>query len=161
MVKYDTQSPFIASYVIVRRGEKVACVLRSHTKWMNGYYTLPSGKVEWNENLLECAKREAFEEIGITVELKDIRHVHTMHRFTGHENSHWIDVFFEVDKYEGEPYNAEPHMHSELAWLDPQSLPDNIVPNVKFALQQINLGNSYSQFGWPDSSPYPSYSLLG
>ena len=43
---YDTATPYLASFVIIRKEGKIAFVLRTNTGWMNGYYGLPSGKVE-------------------------------------------------------------------------------------------------------------------
>lgn len=56
---YATATPYIASFVILRKAGKIAFVLREHTKWMNGYYGLPSGKVEKNEAFSAAAIREA------------------------------------------------------------------------------------------------------
>lgn len=145
MNKFGTQTPYLASYVIVRKNGKVAFVMRSNTNWMNGYYGLPSGKVENHESCGAAAVREAMEEIGITVKESDLRFVHTIHR---HHETDWIDMFYEVTAYEGELVNAEPHMHSELAWLDPDNLPDNVMEYVRFALERIAAGKTYTEYGW-------------
>lgn len=119
---------------------------------MDNYYGLPSGKVEKNEAFVAAAIREAKEEIGIVIKSGDLRHVLTMHRKKPKDNDNeWVDMFFEVGSYEGEPYNAEPHIHSELAWLDIHNLPENVIPNVKEALKQIEAGNTYCEFGWATS----------
>jgi len=81
-MKYDIATPYTASYIILRRGNKVAFVLRSHTTWMNGFYSLPSGKVEKNETYTAAAIRETFEEVGVRVQRSDLEHVLTMHRHT-------------------------------------------------------------------------------
>jgi len=145
---YDTAQPYIASFILLRRKGKIAFVLRSNTGWMNGYYGLPSGKVEKAESFSSAAVREAAEEVGINVTTDNLKFVHVLHRYTGEEASEWIDVFFEPMEFDGEPYNAEPHMHDELAWLDPKDLPENVIPAVKFALEQIEQGKKYSEFGW-------------
>ena|SRR3990167_5704611 len=148
-MKYTSATPYIASFVIIKKNNKIAFVLRSKTEWMNGYYGLPSGKVEKGESFTACALREAKEEIGINIDPKDLTYVHTVHR---HEPSsfavEWVDVYFEATSWIGEPKNAELHKHSELAWLDPGNLPDNIVPSVRFALEQIKQGKIYSEYGW-------------
>ncbi len=144
-MKYDTATPYVASYVLVRKQGKIAFVLRANTDWMNDHYGLPSGKVEKNESYTAAAKREASEEIGIDIDLKDLEFVHVMHRNEGME---WVDVFFEAKKWGGEPHNAEPHMHSELAWLDPKNLPKNTIPSLLFALEQIEKGKKFSEYGW-------------
>jgi 8-oxo-dGTP diphosphatase len=150
-MKYDVATPYTASYVLVRRAHTIAFVLRENTSWMNGYYGLPSGKVEKNESFTAAAVREAKEEIGITIQPLDLRHVLTMQRIEASDaddENIWIDIFFEVAKWGGEPYNAEPHVHSELAWLDPHKLPENTISSVRFAIEQIEASNAFTEFGW-------------
>lgn len=142
---YDTATPYGASYVILRDGDKVAFVLRENTSWMNGYYGLPSGKVEKRESFSAAAIREAQEEVGVKIAPADLRYALTQHRQGTDE---WVDVYFEVEKYEGEPYNAEPQVHSELTWLDINNLPDNVIPNVCQALEAVMAGKQYVEYGW-------------
>lgn len=147
--KYDTATPYIASYIILRSEGKLAFVLRSHTGWMNGYYGLPSGKVEKGETYIQAAVREAKEEAGVDVKVSDLRQVLTMHR-KDHQypDNNWIDVYFEALKWEGEPRNAEPDIHGELVWHSLDDLPENVIPSVKAALQHIEAGTNYAEFGW-------------
>lgn len=119
--------------------------MRSNTSWRNGFYGLPAGKVEKEESFSEAAIREAKEEAGIKIKLKDLKVVLTMHRLE--DGNDWVDLFFEPKKYEGEAYNAEPDMHSELAWLDPKKLPENVIPSVRYAIEQIEKGNVYCEYG--------------
>ncbi len=151
-MKYDTATPYIASYVLLRNGNKIAFVLRENTSWMNGYYGLPSGKVEDNEPFMKAAVREAKEEVGIDINPANLRHSLTVHRRsenTGDKSIlYWVDVYFEVDEWHGEVKNTEPELHSEVAWLDLNNLPANIIPSVRFALEQISAGNSYCEYGW-------------
>ena len=145
-MSYDVARPYTAAFVIFRRGNKIAFVLRENTGWMNGYYGLASGKVEKNESYLQAAVREAKEEVGINLTQENLKYVHTMHRKS--EDSVWVDVYFEAVDWKGEPRNAEPHMHSELKWLDIKNLPKNIVPPVEHAILEIEKGNQYSEYGW-------------
>lgn len=142
---YETQTPFMSSYVIVRREGKVAFVMRSNTAWGNGYYGLPSGKVEINEGATDAAVREAREEIDIVIDPDNLKFVHFMHR---HEETNWVDIFFEVTDFSGEVINAEPEKHSELAWLDPLNLPESVLEYVRIAVSHIENGQAYSEYKW-------------
>ncbi len=144
-MSFDTAMPFVASYVLLKKDGKLAFVLRSNTGWMNGYYGLPSGKVEKGESYTDAAIREAKEEAGIDILAEDLKFAHIMHRREGYD---WVDVFFEVTKWKGDPYNAEPHMHSELVWLDPKALPKNTIASVKFALDRVANREKFSEYGW-------------
>ena|SRR3990167_3718194 len=148
-MKYETSQPYSASYVVVRQDGKIGLVLRSNTNWMNNYYGLPSGKVEQGESFTQAAVREAKEEIGIDIDLKNLTQILTMQRKEpGIISNEWVDVFFEPKKWRGKPHNAEPHMHSEFIWIDPKKLPNNIVPSVQYALNQILAGNKYCEYGY-------------
>lgn len=146
MTKYDIATPYTAVYVLLRKDGKIAFTLRENTDWMNGHYTLVAGKVEKGEPFLAAAVREAKEEAGVAIKPENLKQVLVAHR--NEPDSVWVDVFFETDSWEGEPYNAEPHMHSELAWLDPKNLPDNIIPVVQMCVEAIEAGKTYLEYGW-------------
>ena len=149
---YDTQTPYAASYVLVSNDEgKIAFVLRSNTDWMNSYYGLPSGKTEKKESFAAGAVREAKEEIGIDVTEQQLKPAIVVHRFSTNQDKgdmEWVDMYFEVSEYGGEAHNAEPHMHSELAWLDPEDLPENVIPSVAASLKAWREGKTYFEYGW-------------
>lgn len=147
-VKYDTATPYCAVYVILRREGKIALVLRKNTDWMNDHYGLPAGKVEKGESMLAAAVREAKEEAGVDIKPENLRHLITIHR--NHPDSVWLDVCFEASEWTGEPYNAEPHVHGELAWFDSEDLPDNVIPSIRTFLDCVKNGQSYCEIGWSE-----------
>ncbi len=146
--RYDTQHPHLASYMILRKGKKIAFLYRSNTSWMNKFWALPAGKVESGEPFSRAAVRETEEEIGIKISLKNIRHNLTVHRFSDGDAPEWVDVYFEVTKWKGEPFNAEPHKHSRMEWIEADNLPDNVIPDEVAALNAIHDGKSYLEYGW-------------
>jgi len=38
--------------------------------------------------------------------------------------------------------------YSELAWLDVNNLPENVIPSVKFVIENIAAGKQFSEYGW-------------
>lgn len=138
--------PNIAVYLLLQRGHKLAFLLRKNTDWMNGYYSLPSGKVETGESFHMAGAREAAEELGITVDATDLVFKHAIYRRD--DQSEWLDVYLEVTGWRGEPINAEPEVHEELAWFAPEKLPDNVVSPVRLVLEQLKSGQSFSEYGW-------------
>lgn len=140
-------SNFIDANMILRKDGKIVFVLRKNTKWMSGYYCLPAGKVNQDETFSRAAIREAREEVGVLINQEDVRHVHTMHR---REGSDWVSMFFEASAWKGNIQNTEPYIHASVDWLDPKNLPKNIVPSVRFVIEQIERGNIYSEFGWKE-----------
>lgn len=148
-MSYDTAAPYAACCTILRRGSAVAFILRQNTDWMNGYYSLPAGKLERGEMPTVGAIREAKEEAGVVIEATDMTHVLTVYRQTNDKLLDWVDFYFEASAWQGEPYNAEPHMHAELRWLDLDALPDNVIPAQAHALLQIKKQLAYTEFVTP------------
>lgn len=146
---YQTTTPYIASYLIIEKDNKIVFVLRQNTAWMNGYYGLPAGKVEIGESFLQTAIREAKEETGVDVNEEDLEFVHLSHRSLRKENNgEWVDVYFKVRDWKGKPHNAEPDLHGELSWFSIDKLPDNLIPSTRFALEEIKKGKQYSNYGF-------------
>lgn len=115
---------------------------------MSGYYGLISGKKEEEEGFLRAGSREGEEEGGVIVRPEDMKHVLTMSRYEADSGQDWVDIFFEVSKWEGEIHNAEPDAHAELTFFALDGLPDNVVPSVRFALEAIEAGKTYVEYGW-------------
>lgn len=135
-----------AVFVLFRSNGKVLLVLRQNTGWSDGMYTMPAGHVEAKETCLAAAMREAKEEVGVTVEESDLEHCLTIHETNATEER--FGLTFEASKWKGEPFNAEPEIHGEVAWFDTDNLPSNMVPQAKFSLEQIKAGKTYAEYGW-------------
>lgn len=134
-------------YLLIKLAGKVLFVLRQNTGFQDGYYGLVAGHVEAGESFTEGIKREALEEVGIKIDTSLLRHVHTMHRFQSADNIR-VDVFYEIDKWQGEVKNNEPDKHSELAWFEVNNLPKNVQDFTAYALKEISKGKTYSEYGW-------------
>lgn len=143
-MKYDIATPYTAVYIVFRRDNKIAFLLRSNTNWMNDHYGLPAGKVEKKEKFIAAAIREAQEETGIKLKPEDLKLILTGQRH--HLDSDWVDVVFEAKQWEGKLHNAEPHVHGELAWFNPDKLPRNMVDYVRFYIEQIQTGKNYAEY---------------
>lgn len=142
----DRHKVILAVFLIFRKEQEVLLLKRTGTEYMNGFYSLPAGHVDGNEAAIVAACREAKEEVGVEIDPKDLRLVHTMHELAeGHER---LNLGFEVLKYEGDLYNAEPHKHGELRWADPADLPTNTVPQVKAIFQNVAANAPYSSYGF-------------
>ncbi len=125
-------------------------LLREHTGYMDGFYGLPSGKVEYGEPFELGAAREVKEEVGVDITPDELQFVHVMHRHgsDGKVFMDWVDVYFEVSSWHGEPKNMEPTLHSGVEWIDLQALPVNVIPPVRAALELIASGIKYGEYGW-------------
>ncbi len=122
-------------YLILIRDNKILLSRRFNTGYRDGNYSLPAGHLEKNETFTQGVIREVKEEIGISLDAKDLNLVHTMCRMIpGDERA---DFFFTVEKWQGEPKNMEPDKCDDLSWFDLNNLPQNIVLYVKQAINSI------------------------
>jgi len=149
-VNDDTATPHAAAHVLLRKDNTIAFVLRSATGWMDGHYGLPAGRVEKNESFRAAAAREAKEEVGVDLTAAELVPTLTVHR-DSQDLGGWVEIYFTALSWSGEPYNAEPAKHSELAWLDIDNLPENLMPGLNYCLQQIKDKQSYAEYGWDET----------
>lgn len=132
----------IAAYLILIKEERVLLLRRFNTGWQDGNYSLPAGHLEPRETIGECLSREIEEEIGLKLKQESIELVHIMHRMY----SGYIDFFF-VSHYQGiDPLNKEPEKCDEFKWVSIIELPENIVPSVRFAIENYAKGITFSEF---------------
>ena len=130
--KPDT--PKVGCGVIIRRnnGNEILLMLRkgSHGE---GEWSLPGGHMELGETLLETAKREVMEEIGIPI-IGVKRSDFTSNIFEK-EGLHYITLYLEAkwdqEKYEKEIKIMEPNKCDGLQWFESSNLPDNLFGPLK------------------------------
>jgi 8-oxo-dGTP diphosphatase len=127
------------------RENQVLLLRRFNTGFEDGNYSVPAGHMDGGETVRMAAVREALEEIGVKIDLKDIVFANVMHRKSDDER---IDFFLHIKAWEGEPSNAEPDKCDELRWCALDALPENIIPYVRQAFQNFRDGVVFEEFGW-------------
>ena len=104
-------------------------------------WTMPGGKLELNEKLFDCAKRETFEETGIKVLDAKLFSIGDASLNTGH----YMTVGFVSENFEGEAYDKEPHKISGWDWFDLDSLPSPLFGLTKLMIENYKSGIIYSE----------------
>lgn len=139
-----------ASYLVLKKENKVLLLRRFNTWYEDGNYSIIAWHLDPNETFTDCVMREAEEEAWIKLDINHIKVVHIMHRKNSKENGNneRVDTFFVADKWDGEIMNKESHKCDDLSWFDINNLPENTIPYIKFALENIRNGIFYSEFGW-------------
>ena len=145
MLPQDRFKLILSVYTIFVKDGKTLLLRRANTGFEDGNYGLVSGHADGNEAASHAACREALEESGLTLNPKDLKFAHLMHRIGKDER---IDVFFIVDEWSGEPVNNEPDKCDDLSWFPLDNLPSNTIPYVRHALECYQKGVQYSEFGW-------------
>ena len=133
----------VAVYALLIKDGQILLLRRFNTGWQDGNYGLPAGHLEKSETLIAAVMREAKEEVGVILQPENLKIVHTMHRMS--EDHNYLDFFFTAGSYEGEPKNMEPNACDDIKWFPLDKLPSNIVPSVKFALEQYRNGIAFSE----------------
>lgn len=147
----DPQSFIICPNLIIIRDQKILLLRRAGwAPLFPSYWHVPTGKIETGESPKQTIAREAFEEVGLTIN-PDLGTVVAV-KAPRYENPDliWKDVslFFVIKDFEGEPFNKEPRLHEAMEWFDVNHLPEPIIPVVKVGIEQYFKGEIYGEFGY-------------
>ncbi|MBQ2917081.1 MAG: NUDIX domain-containing protein [Clostridia bacterium] len=108
---------------------------RCNTGYMDGKYALVAGHLEKNESLVNGVIREGEEEINVILNKNNVEFVCIIRDGNNYD---YINTYFKYQNYSNEVRNLEPEKCSELKWFDIDNLPDNIIPNDKRAINNMN-----------------------
>ncbi|MFC0864057.1 NUDIX domain-containing protein [Sphaerimonospora cavernae] len=136
-------------HVLLERAGQILLCLRQGTGYADGLYCLPSGHLEEGETVVQCAIREAREEVGVIIDPADLRPATVVHHLSP-EGWPRIGVFFAVSRWSGEPYNAEPGKCGGLAWAPIDALPDSTVPYTAAGVELYRSDMGIGVHGWPE-----------
>lgn len=127
--------------VMIKDGSKILLGHRcKKAKDTGGIYepdswSLPGGKQEYNETILEGAVREVKEETNLDISNLEIFGVVDDIQ----PDRHYITMHIIANKYTGELKNLEPTKHSEWKWFELSNLPENLYsPSKKFIESYLN-----------------------
>ena len=139
--------PYMAVYCILRRGNDVLLAKRKNTGYSDGKWSMISGHVDDGESATDAMIREAKEEGGIAIRREDCRVVHVVHQRST-SGRVYIAIYFSLVRWEGDVTNREPEKCAALEWFPLNALPDELLPDVRGALELSAVGICYSEFGW-------------
>lgn len=148
MAKKERFKFYVAVYLVLIKNEQILLLRRYNTNYQDGNYSLVSGHLDGGETTKHGIIREAKEEAGIVLNPDDLEVVHVMHRLTPIRE--YFDIFLNAKKWSGDIINMEPDKCDELKWHKLENLPNNMVPEVKLALENIDKRLYYGEFGWED-----------
>lgn len=121
-----------AVHMILVKDGKILVQKRKGSKLWPDYYALPAGHVDSGENQYDALVREAQEELGIELDIKNIINSYVVLRrnyfkIDGKKLEPYIDYYFEFKKYKGTPKIMEKDKCDELIWVDINDLPKPFV----------------------------------
>ena len=104
-----------------------------------GTWTMPGGKVEFMEKLVDAAKRELEEETSLKATKLDLLCISDDMTNT----AHYVTVGFIVREYTGEAKAMEPETILEWKWFDLNDLPTNLYNPSKKCIEKYKEGILY------------------
>jgi len=94
----------------------------------------PGGHLEFGESLIECAKREAYEETN--VHIKDILFLTITEDIFIPQEKHYITLWVAANYDAGTVQNNEPEKCDAIAWFDKDNFPQDLFLPFTHLLQQ-------------------------
>jgi len=101
----------IGVHLLLMKDNKVLLSKRSNKGYADGVWSLPAGKIDGQETLVDALCRETFEEIRVMP--KNLIFKGLMHKIE-HDNYENFAVFFVCEEWVGTIENKEPHKCTEL-----------------------------------------------
>lgn len=128
--------------------EEILFQKRKNTGYYDGFFDLSaSGHVDSNESMKYAMCREAKEELGIDINVKDLEFICMIHK-KSNNGVIYYNGYFKANKWNGEPIINEPEKNEELKWIDINNLPSNIVDDRVVAIENYKNNIKYSEYGW-------------
>ena len=138
LVTQELGRPLVGVGVVLVRENRVF-LARRHGAHGEETWASAGGHLEWGETLEECARREALEELGVTVcglQFLCISNIIAYGR-------HYVDVEFLGDIGDQEPQLVEPEAFSESGWFPLGDLPQPLFEAARYALESYRSGQNY------------------
>lgn len=101
-----------------------------------GTWAPPGGKLDFGENVHECAKREIFEETGLKI--KDPKFLTFTNDIFKKEKKHYITLWFLTNKFSGKTKIMEPEKLPEIEWFSLNKFPTNLFLPFENLLKKIS-----------------------
>ncbi len=129
----DIERPKVGVGVIVLRDEKVLLGKRKNAHG-NHTWNFPGGHLEFGEEIIDCARREVFEETGLKIINPKVG------SFTNdvfkEDRKHYITVFVICSSENGDPKIMEPEKCESWDWFDWDNLPEPLFLPIQNLLKQ-------------------------
>jgi mutator protein MutT len=133
----DEKRPYIGVAVIVVREGRVLLGKRKNAHGA-GSWQFPGGHLEYGEAIEACARRELFEETGLSI--GNLRLGPYTNDIFEEENKHYVTLFVIADQTSGEARVKEPHKCECWAWFRWSEMPEpHFLPIVNLLKQKFTI----------------------
>lgn len=119
----NIQQPIGVCLIVLNKEQNKVLLGKRINSFGAGSYGLPGGRVELNESLADCGKRELFEETGLITTSLD--YVGVVRELQG--DYHFTHFVFSCKKYTGKLQTMEPEKSEKWQWFNLDKLPAPIL----------------------------------
>jgi len=126
--------------LLLMSGDKV--LLMEQTNENGGKYTLPGGTVNSKEFAKKALIRECKEELGIKLHKDDLDIIHILHKKKAEEDR--VSIYFVATNWKKKVKCLEEEKFRTVAWVPMYALPVETSPTVRHVLNQVKMGELYS-----------------
>lgn len=133
----DSHTLLVAAVIVHdEAADRVLLLQRgARSKFAPLHWDLPSGKADKGESVTAAAARELKEETGLSVDHAFLKVAGIIHGAWGVEAPNgFLTIIFAARTWQGEPVNAEPRKHAQVAWFPVGQVPAELVPDRREAL---------------------------
>ncbi|MFC4591802.1 NUDIX domain-containing protein [Sphaerisporangium corydalis] len=133
----DSHTLLVAAVIVhdTAAGQVLLIQRGPEAKFAPLHWDLPVGKADKGEVITATAVRELKEETGLVVDPAELAVAGIIHGAWGVEAPNgFLTIVFVAHAWTGEPVNAEPHKHSQVAWFAAEQVPSEFVPTTRAAL---------------------------
>ena len=124
------QQPIGICIIVLDKEKKHVLLGKRLNAYRAGTLGLPGGRLDLEESLLDCAKRELTEETGLKAQT--LQYIGVVRELQ--EGYNFIHFAFVCSDYRGKPEVREPHKCEDWMWYPLAQLPDDILPGHKATL---------------------------
>lgn len=140
----EKQRPKVGVGIMILRDNKVLLGKRhddaekaSSDLHGEGTWTMPGGKLDFQETLINGVAREVFEETGIKIDKSKTKIISVSDEIV--PDNHYTTVGFLCQNFKGEPKIMEPEEITEWKWYNLDNLPEKVfLPSAKMIKAYLN-----------------------
>ena len=146
------KTPSAAIVILLREHDgKTQALLqrRQNTGFADGLWDFScSGHVEYGESMSAAAAREAEEELGIKIDLSELKFAALVHKREKERDLTYYNCYFVCRNFGGTPQIKESGKCSQLTWFDADDLPQDLICDRREAFKAFLSGVHYLEYGW-------------